>query len=128
MARILVIDDDEMVRFTLDHILKSGGHEVVAAASGGEGLRLQRETPFDLVITDILMPEQDGIETIRILHADFPKLPILAVSGGGRMGNMDFLDMARTFGAVMTVPKPFTPEGILGGVELARMDATPTRH
>ena len=128
MARILVIDNDEMVRFTLERILTNGGHTVVVAANGRDGVRLQMEAPCDLVITDVMMPEQDGIETIRILHAEFPKLPIMAIPGSGRMGNMNFLEMGKTFGAVISVARPLTPEGILGGIELARMDAAPTRH
>ncbi|MBM3565130.1 MAG: response regulator [Alphaproteobacteria bacterium] len=128
MARILVIDDDETVRFTMDYVLKSGGHEVGLAPNGKEGLRMQRETPFDLVITDIMMPEQDGIETIRTLKAEFPRLPIIAMSGGGQTNNLDYLEMARTFGAVAAIPKPFLPEALLQDVGLAALPAAPTRH
>lgn len=119
MARILVIDDEDLVRFTVEQILTAAGHVVATAENGAAGLRHQREIPFDLVITDIMMPEQDGIETIRALKAEFPNLPIIAISGGGRMGNMNYLEMAKDFGVASTIPKPFTPEDILARVDTA---------
>ena len=71
VARILVIDDDEPVRVSLRRALGMAGYEVVEATNGDEGVRLHREEPFDLVITDILMPEKDGLEVIRELRRDF---------------------------------------------------------
>ncbi|MBM3565133.1 MAG: response regulator [Alphaproteobacteria bacterium] len=119
MARILVIDDEDLVRFTIEQILMSAGHVVATAENGAAGMRRQREIRFDLVITDIMMPEQDGIETIRALKAEFPALPIIAISGGGRMGNLNYLDMAKGFGVSAAIPKPFTPDEILTRVETA---------
>ena len=119
MARILVIDDEDLVRFTVEQILMSAGHVVATAENGAAGVRRQREIRFDLVITDIMMPEQDGIETIRALKAEFPDLPIIAISGGGRMGNLNYLEMARTFGVSSTIPKPFTPDEIITRVNSA---------
>lgn len=119
MARILVIDDEDLVRFTVEQILIAAGHVVATAENGAAGVRRHREFPFDLVITDIMMPERDGIETIRALKAEFPNLPIIAISGGGRMGNLNYLEMAKDFGVASTIPKPFTPEDILDQVDAA---------
>ena len=119
MARILVIDDEDLVRFTVEQILMSAGHVVDTAENGAAGMHRQRQFPFDLVITDIMMPEQDGIETIRALKAEFPNLPIIAISGGGRMGNLNYLEMVKNFGVSIAIPKPFTPDEILTRVNTA---------
>ena len=107
MARILLIDDEELVRFSLRQILEIDGHEVDEAVDGVEGLRHIRETTYDLVITDILMPGKEGVETIIEAKQDQPKLKIIAISGGGRFGNYDFLQLAQQFGADAILPKPF---------------------
>ena len=107
MARILIIDDEEDVRAALVHILERDGHMVVEAGDGNEGLRRFRETPTDLVITDILMPDKEGIETIKDLRKIAPDLKIIAISGGGRIMNTSFLDLAEMLGADMTLKKPF---------------------
>ncbi|NQV54310.1 MAG: response regulator [Rhodospirillales bacterium] len=119
MANILVIDDEELVRITLELILKDAGHQVAQALNGIGGLEKQHQTPFDLVITDLIMPEKEGIETIRELHKSYPGLPIIAISGGGRIGNQDLLSMADKLGAVATIAKPFTPEDVLSQVDFA---------
>lgn len=107
MARILLIDDDEDVRRTLVRMLETAGHEVHEAADGDSGIELCNKVLPQLVISDILMPEKDGIETIMTLKRDHPGLRILAISGGGRSGAMDFLDMARALGADEALQKPF---------------------
>ncbi len=107
MARIVLIDDDEDVRRTLVRMLETAGHEVHEAADGSSGLELCLEVDPQLVITDILMPEKEGIETIMTLKRDRPALKIIAISGGGRSGGMDFLDMARSLGADEVLQKPF---------------------
>jgi DNA-binding response OmpR family regulator len=113
MAKILVIDDDAMVRETVIQILEDNGHQVTAAEDGRCGVALFRSQRPDLVITDIIMPEQEGIQTIleiRRLHAG---AKIIAISGGGRMGNTDFLAIARRIGADHSLTKPFDPEQLL---------------
>ena len=80
MARILVIDDDAMVRNTITAILDVNGHDVIEAIDGEEGLRAYRQDPADLVITDVQMPIKTGDEVIRELRADFPDLKILALT------------------------------------------------
>lgn len=106
MARILVIDDDEQIRLMLRKMLERDGHEVTVAPDGAVGVRTFRRQPTDLVITNILMPEKEGLATIRELHADFPDLPIIALSGGGTTRGLDFLKMAEHFGAARTFRKP----------------------
>ena len=116
MSRILVIDDDPMVRDTLRLILTAAGHQVALAFDGKAGLKAFSELSPDLVITDILMPEKEGMETIGELRQIALHVPIIAVSGGGRVGNMDFLAAARHFGADRTFAKPFDPDDVLGAV------------
>jgi CheY-like chemotaxis protein len=116
MARILVIDDEAPVRDMIRQILERAGYEVVDAADGREGMVRFREQPTDLVITDILMPEQEGIETIRMLHREFPQTKILAISGGGRRGKLDVLPTAETFGAHRSLPKPFERKELLEAI------------
>lgn len=107
MAEILVIDDDRAVRDSIKLMLEKRGHRIHTAADGGKGLLCVEERNIDLVITDVLMPGQEGIETIRSLRRRGGKLPILAISGGGRTNFRDALDAARLLGASDTLPKPF---------------------
>lgn len=113
MARILVVDDAEMARFTIREILEKDGHEISEASNGNEALDKQRAQPFDLVITDIIMPEKEGVETIIEMKKDFPDLKIIGISGGGRTRNMDFLQLAKQFGAQEILSKPFTKAELL---------------
>lgn len=107
MARILLIDDEEMTRSMLRQALEMKGHEVHEASNGDEALRVHRQTPCPLVITDILMPEKEGLETIVELRRDHPELKIIAMSGGGSAGNLNFLEAAGKLGAQATLQKPF---------------------
>lgn len=116
MARILIIDDDDQIRSTLHQVLEIEGHKVMDASNGKEGLKLFREKGADLVITDILMPEKQGIETIEELRRDFPQVKIIAISGGGRVAPYDYLDMARKSGALLTLTKPFDRGELLEAV------------
>jgi DNA-binding response OmpR family regulator len=116
MARILIIDDDHMVRETLRVILTAAGYEVALANDGKEGLNAFARFQPHLIITDILMPEKEGMETIQDLRQQAPDLPIIAISGGGRVGNMSFLKVAQHFGANRTFAKPFEPDDILSAV------------
>lgn len=117
MPKILVIDDDVMVRNTIAKILRHGGYDVILAEDGAKGLvQFHRERP-DLVITDIIMPEQEGIQTILELRREDPNTKIIAVSGGGRIANRDFLRMAKSLGAVDTIAKPFLPKDLITRVQ-----------
>src|SRR5207245_7504489 len=101
---ILVIDDDEDFRRMLFTALERDGYTVEEARNGQEGSRRHRTEPVDLVITDILMPEQEGLETIQALRREFPEIKIIAISGG--VGQLNFLPLARKFGALRTLQKP----------------------
>lgn len=107
MARVLVIDDEEYVRMTLAQALEDDGHSVLLAVNGQEGLNCYKAESPDLVITDILMPGKEGIETILELRKLNPNAKILVMSGGGRINNVDFLEVARKFGATAALKKPF---------------------
>jgi len=122
MARILVVDDDEAVRTSVRQALKRFGHMVTEAADGAAALRSLESEAVDLVITDIIMPEMEGIETIRILRRDRPDLPIIAMSGGGRGRSEDYLGVARTFGAACVLRKPFSPDDLLAAIATALPD------
>ena len=108
MARILLIDDDERARMAVADMLESIGHEVRCAADGAAGVELFAREPFDLVITDMVMPRQDGMDTISALRSDAPSLKLIAMSGGGAtLGPDDYLDLAAYQGAAVTLRKPF---------------------
>ena len=112
-ASILIIDDDAAVSRTLSLILTRGGYNVSAASSGRKGLDLLAGGGFDLVLTDIIMPELDGIEAIRRIREDFPDLHVIAMSGGGQIDKADFLHMAQVLGADAVIEKPVRSERLL---------------
>lgn len=116
MKRVLVIDDDEQLRALLSQILERAGYAVVEASDGGAGLKLFRAQPVDLVITDLIMPQMQGIETITELRRDFPHLPLVAISGGGRGTRADHLSIAKQLGVLRTISKPFSRDEILQAV------------
>lgn len=116
MKKILVIDDDAAVRLTLEHLLAGAGYEVVSASDGEEGIRLFRTVQPDLVITDIIMPKLAGIETIREIKREQPRAKIIAMSGGGRIRNTDFLKWAQELGAHSVIAKPFAIDELTAAV------------
>jgi DNA-binding response OmpR family regulator len=116
VARILIIDDDDQVRHMLCQALEQAGYETVEARDGQEGLEHFRATPTDLIITDILMPGKEGLETIMELRRAVPGVKIIAISGGGQTGNMTFLDVARYLGAQRAFQKPFELRALLNAV------------
>lgn len=122
MARILVIEDDDQTRDLLREMLERDGYEVVDVPNGNLGLKQQRENPCQLVITDILMPDKEGIETIMEMRRDDPQVPIIAISGGGVAGGLDYLAVAKNLGARHTFAKPVDRRELLAAVaaELAR--------
>jgi two-component system, chemotaxis family, chemotaxis protein CheY len=116
VACILIIDDEDQPRRMLQQVLTRAGYEVIEARDGNEGLQRYRATPTDIIITDILMPEKEGLETIIDLRREFPSVKIIAMSGGGRTGNLNFLDVAKRLGAQRTLEKPFDLQAMLGAV------------
>jgi CheY-like chemotaxis protein len=117
MATILVIDDEALIRETIRMKLEQSGHQVIEAGNGIEGLRVLEEQAVDLVVTDIIMPEQEGIETIRKIRERNATVGIIAISGGGRTRNFGFLDFAKKLGANGALSKPFTGSQLLTLVE-----------
>jgi DNA-binding response OmpR family regulator len=95
MTKRLVIEDDDRLRTTLRKMLERSGYEVVVASNGKEGIKHFREAPCDLVITDLIMPEKEGLETIRELKEEVPDIKVIAISGGGREGFDDSLRLAK---------------------------------
>ena len=106
MATILLVEDEPLVSETLCSAMKGKGHTVVMAANGAEGLKRFAERSFDLVVTDIIMPDKEGIEMILEMRRNKPDAKIVAISGGGRTGNVEFLKMAESLGATATLKKP----------------------
>jgi CheY-like chemotaxis protein len=113
MGAILVIDDDALVREGIRWVLERAGYAVTTAADGLEGCRAYRRTAFDLVITDIVMPEQEGLGTIRRILDDYPAARILAISGAGAAFGSRILDAAGRAGAMETLAKPFRQAELL---------------
>jgi len=116
MARILIIEDEIQLGGALRHMLERAGYEVVEARNGREGVHHFRAMPPDLVITDILMPEQEGLETIRALRQTCPAIKIIAISGGGQKRTLNFLFVAEKLGAQRTLWKPFRRQELLEAV------------
>jgi CheY-like chemotaxis protein len=113
---ILIIDDVTMIRKMVRKTLEDADYEVRESSDGEEGLKALEEAPVDLVITDIIMPVMEGIETIIEIRRRFPDTRILAISSGGTGKNVNLLGMARRLGAQGTLAKPFTHETLLATV------------
>lgn len=116
MTRIVVIDDDAAMRTLLSKMLSKEGYDVVTASDGTIGERLVAEADTDLVVTDIIMPNREGLETILSLKRAQPGLPVIAISGGGRFGNLDVLKSAHKLGADRILEKPLDRKALLGAV------------
>tara|TARA_R110000787_G_scaffold226512_3_gene334309 strand:- start:70619 stop:70990 length:372 start_codon:yes stop_codon:yes gene_type:complete len=110
MAHILLVDDDDLARFAMREVLTRAGHDVTEAENGALGLSAQASTDFDVIITDIIMPEVEGIEFIIKIREQSPNIPVIAVSGGGRMSETDYLETARDLGANAILAKPFSED------------------
>jgi len=117
MARIVIIDDDTNLRTIIRQMLEGAGHQVREACDGAEAMSFISESPVDLVITDVIMPEKEGIETVIELHKKRPDVKIIVMSGGGRFGPEDYLETAVAFGANHTIAKPFGRNEMLKAVE-----------
>lgn len=107
MTRILVVDDDIEIREMLKQYLERAEFSVVVAQDGKVALKLHRETPVDLIITDIVMPEKEGLETIMEFRRHFPSVKLIAISGGGKIEGNKYLDIAKKLGAQKVFAKPF---------------------
>jgi DNA-binding response OmpR family regulator len=112
MPRILLVDDDDSFRKMLRLSLIRMGHDVAEARDGKEAVRLINEGPPDIMITDLVMPEKEGLETIDEVRRQYPGMKIIAMSGGGRVNASDYLKIARAMGADQVLAKPFSIDEI----------------
>ena len=117
MARILLVDDDRQIRDMLKLTLERSGHEVVEAENGFQAVEKYDPQAIDLVITDIVMPEKEGIETIMDLRNLNPVVRIIAISGGGRINPDDYLSWARRLGVNYTFTKPVKRDELLEAID-----------
>ncbi|NOY37439.1 MAG: response regulator [Chlorobi bacterium] len=118
MSRILIIEDDPDFREMLREMLERSGYKVSIAVDGSDGVRRAEMDMFDLVITDIIMPEKEGLETILELRKRIPGCKIFAISGGGRSSAGNYLKTAEYFGALRTFQKPFDREELLEAIRM----------
>ena len=116
MARILIIDDQTAVRNSLRALLERAGYEVDDAGDGRAGLRLHAARPADVIITDLFMPDFDGIETILELRRAYPAVKIIVISGGDSTGRLDMRTQAQLLGAHRMFPKPLETQELLNAV------------
>jgi CheY-like chemotaxis protein len=127
--KILIVDDDPAVCATMEYILGRAGNEVRTSLSASEAFALAQQDQFDLLISDLVMPQEDGIDLIRKFKTVFPRMPIVAMSGGARLGTPDTLNSAQAAGADALLGKPFSPDSLRTTVEvvLARQIRPPRR-
>lgn len=119
MACILVIDDNPEFRAILRTHLEANGHSTLLAENGEQGLSLLERGGIDMVLTDILMPQRDGVEVLREAKRRWPNLPVIAISGGGWIGANELLGMAERLGADQVLQKPVRREDLLQAVDEA---------
>ncbi len=124
MRSVLVIDDDDLVRGMIVMALRRAGYDVTEARDGEQGIRVCEQSSPEIVVTDIFMPHQDGIDVLRrVKSAAGPKPKVLAISGGSpRMRGVDYLEVARRLGADGIVHKPFTPDALVAAIEKAAVE------
>jgi CheY-like chemotaxis protein len=115
-ARILIIDDEPTLRDLFKTLLETQGHEVAVAEHGRAAIAMLGQQPFDLVLTDVLMPEQDGLETIVQIRTRWPKLRVLAMTGGGHLDANFYLRVAKSLGATSLLQKPFSADELLHAI------------
>ena len=112
-TRVLVVDDDAGIRNFLRMLLELEGYVVATVSNGNEALEVQRQDPAAVVVTDIFMPEGEGMETIVQLRAEFPLVRIIVMSGAGAYRGADYLQLARELGAAKALKKPFAPQELI---------------
>ncbi len=118
MKKILVVDDESSVRYMIKEMIEPLGFEVVEAKNGIEAISICNDSSVDLIITDIVMPDKNGIDLIMAVRKQYPGLPVIAMSGGGGIaGNFDYLEIAKLVGAKNILKKPFSSREICSLVE-----------
>ena len=116
MHKILIIDDEHEILLMLKKMLERAGYLVDLALDGKDGMELLGKDNFSLIITDIIMPEKEGLEIILEIRKTYPDIKIIAISGGGRLSPEGYLESARHMGASRVFQKPFTQKEIIGAV------------
>ena len=116
MQKILIIDDEPHILMMLKKMMEKAGYDIDLASNGHEGMKMFQKSPSDLVITDIIMPEKEGLETIREMKRIQPELKIIAMSGGGKISAENYLETASIFGANRVIQKPFTQKEMVTAV------------
>ncbi|MCK4950267.1 MAG: response regulator [Gammaproteobacteria bacterium] len=117
MATVLVVDDEESVRDMVTKMIEPAGYDVIEAGNGAEACDACKEAPVDLIITDIVMPEKNGIDLIMDVKKEFPDIPVIAISGGGGItGRYDYLEIAKLVGAKNILKKPFSMKELRSAV------------
>lgn len=118
MVRILVVDDEESVRDMVKAMIEPAGYDVIEAGNGAEACDACKEAPVDLIITDIVMPEKNGIDLIMDVKKEYPDIPVIAISGGGGItGRYDYLEIAKLVGAENILKKPFAMADLRSAVD-----------
>lgn len=118
MISVLIIDDNNDFRELLKEVLEKSGYKVYDASNGDDGIKLYREKRADIVITDMIMPEKEGLETMIELRAEFPDVKIIAISGDGFEEPVNYLDGAKLIGgALCTFTKPFAMKDMIDAIE-----------
>ncbi len=116
MSRILVIDDNTSVREAVCEMLQQAGYETISVENGRSAVQIHRRDPVDLIITDLFMPDTDGLEIIYQFRQEFPEVKIIAVSGGGSRGLVELLAVAKKMGAQRALMKPFSWEDLSAAI------------
>lgn len=124
MSSILVIEDDDLIRRVIVTALEKIGHQVIDAPNGRAGLKIIRAQRLDLVITDVVMPEQDGLEVMMVMKREFPSTPLIAISGAAQNAPL-YLGFASKLGATHVLAKPFTLADLFKTVEAALAPKAP---
>jgi DNA-binding NtrC family response regulator len=124
--KILIIDDDDQMRRMIERILRLAGHYPLLAADGARGMDIFRKEQPEIVITDIIMPEQEGLGTIMMMRRECPGAKVIAMSGGGQVGDLDVLDAANKLGADEILSKPFESTDLLELID--RLTSKDVRH
>jgi two-component system response regulator (stage 0 sporulation protein F) len=118
MAKILLVEDDDLVRDMLAQVLKRASHDVVTATDGEQAAEILKKSKYDIMVTDIIMPKKSGITLISEVQNKHPKMDIIAISGGGRLDPMGYLDLSESLGATVSFEKPIDNSALLMAIDL----------